>query len=175
MWTYVCEQEIIFSNICLHFVKKFEEVITYLFFLIFHKSSLTNPLYSNFHDFTEEVSMRRGIPGLTDEKRRRRREDSMAKRSPATSTEWHSQPTGTGRPVPARYKDGGGRRAVPNQRVCDFADPPTEEEGGGNPKKVAQCKRVKFGGRRAGPTRQYNSRGVQWGANPAMNILPFLT
>ena len=57
---------------------------------------------------------------------------------------------------------------MPNQRVCDFADPPTEEEGGGNPKKVAQCKRVKFGGRRASPTRQYNSRGVQWGANPAM-------
>ena len=57
-----------------------------------------------------------------------------------------------------------------NQRVCDFEDPPTEEEGGGNPKKVAQCKRVKFGGRRAGPTRQYNSRGIQWGANPAMKI-----
>ena len=68
------------------------------------------------------------------------------------------------------YKNGGGRRAVPNQRVCDFADPPTEEEGGGIPKKVAQCKRVKFGGRRASPTRQYNSRGVQWGANPAMKI-----
>ena len=33
------------------------------------------------------------------------------------------------------YKNGGGRRAVPNQRVCDFADPPTEEEGGGIPKK----------------------------------------
>ena len=59
---------------------------------------------------------------------------------------------------------------MPNQRVCDFADPPTEEEGGGNPKKVAQCKRVKFGGRRAGPTRQYNSRGVQWGANPAIKV-----
>ena len=68
------------------------------------------------------------------------------------------------------YKNGGGRRAVSNQRVCDFADPPTEDEGGGNPKKVAQCKRVKFGGRRAGPTRQYNSRGVQWGANPAIRI-----
>ena len=48
--------------------------------------------------------------------------------------------------------------------------PPTEEEGGGNPKKVAQCKRVKFRERRAGPTRQYNSRGVQWGANPAINM-----
>ena len=71
------------------------------------------------------------------------------------------------------YKNGGGRRAVPNQRVCDFADPPTEEEGGGNPKKVAQCKRVKFGGRRAGPTRQYNSRGVQWGLNPAIQICGF--
>ena len=57
---------------------------------------------------------------------------------------------------------------MPDQRACDFADPPTEEEGGGNPKKVAQCKRVKFGGRRAGPTRPYNSGGVQWGANPAM-------
>ena len=60
---------------------------------------------------------------------------------------------------------------MPNQRVCDFADPPTEEEGGGNPKKVAQCKRVKFGGRRASPTRQYNSRGVQWGANPAIYLI----
>ena len=48
--------------------------------------------------------------------------------------------------------------------------PPTEEEGGGIPKKVAQCKRVKFGGRRAGPTRQYNSRGVQWGANPTIHF-----
>ena len=57
---------------------------------------------------------------------------------------------------------------MPNQGVCDFAAPSTEEEGGGIPKKVAQYKRVKFGGRRAGPTRQYNSRGVQWGANPAM-------
>ena len=80
MWTYVCEQEIIFSNICLHFVKKFEEVITYLFFLIFHKSSLTNPLYSNFHDLTEGVSMRRGIPGLSDEKRQRRGEESAERR-----------------------------------------------------------------------------------------------
>ena len=80
MWTYVCEQEIIFPNICLHFVKKFEEVITYLFFLIFHKSSLTNPLYSNFHDLTEGVSMRRGIPGLSDEKRQRRGEESAERR-----------------------------------------------------------------------------------------------
>ena len=54
-------------------------------------------------------------------------------------------------------KNEGGRRAVPNQRACDFADPPTEEEGGGTPKKVTQCKRVKFGGRRADPTRQYNT------------------
>ena len=49
-------------------------------FLIFHKSSLTNPLYSNFHDLTEGVSMRRGIPGLSDEKRRRRREESAERR-----------------------------------------------------------------------------------------------
>ena len=59
---------------------------------------------------------------------------------------------------------------MPNQRACDFADPPTEEEGGRTPKKVTQCKRVKFGGRRASPTRPYNSRGVQWGAKPAMNL-----
>ena len=51
------------------------------------------------------------------------------------------------------YENGAGRRAVPNQRVGDFADTPTEEGEGGIPKKVAQCKRVKFGGRRAGPTR----------------------
>ena len=44
---------------------------------------------------------------------------------------------------------------MPNQRVCDFADPPTEEEGGGLPKKVAQCKRYSFGGRRTGPMLQY--------------------
>ena len=39
---------------------------------------------------------------------------------------------------------------VSNQKACDFADPPTKEEEGGTPTKVTQCKRVKFGGRRAG-------------------------
>ena len=52
----------------------------------------------------------------------------------------------------------------------DFADPPTEEEGGGTPKKVTQCKRVQFGGRRADPMRQYNTRRVQLGVNPVMGL-----
>ena len=68
------------------------------------------------------------------------------------------------------YKNGGGCRAVPNQRACAFADPPTEEEEGGNPKKVTQCKRVRLGGRRADPTRQYNTRRVQLGVNPAIQL-----
>ena len=59
---------------------------------------------------------------------------------------------------------------MPNQRACDFADLPTEEEGGGTPKKVTQCKRVKFGGRRADPTRQYNTRRVQLGVNPGIHF-----
>ena len=56
-------------------------------------------------------------------------------------------------------ENGGGCRVVANQRACDFADPPTEEEGGRTPKKVTQCKRVKFGGRRASPTRPYSQEG----------------
>ena len=40
---------------------------------------------------------------------------------------------------------------------------PLQEEGGRTPKKVTQCKRLKFGGRRVDPARQYNVRGVQLG------------
>ena len=52
--------------------------------------------------------------------------------------------------------------------VVILRTPPTDEEGGGNPKKVTQCKRVKFGGRRADSRRQYNTRRVQLRVYPAI-------
>ena len=51
-----------------------------------------------------------------------------------------------------------------------FAELPTDEEGGGNPKKVTQCKRCQLGGRRANPLRQHNPMRLQLGRNPAILV-----